>query len=98
MSHKLLLDEDFIEDCRQSALPDEVSELGRCPDCGRLAKLSGGYCADCAEPIKEDDDEDATVMAKVPRSREAGKGKKLKTGLKPADGPTVARTAVAVKA
>jgi len=57
MSHKLLLDEDFIEDCRQSALPDEVLELGRCPDCGRLAKLSGGYCADCAEPIADEEDE-----------------------------------------
>ncbi|MEN6560893.1 MAG: hypothetical protein ABFD52_08980 [Acidobacteriota bacterium] len=75
MSRQLRFDEDFIEDCRMAEIPDDILELGRCCGCGHLAELNGGYCADCAEPIKEDDDEDTTVMAKVPRFARAGKEK-----------------------
>ncbi len=51
----LLADEDFIEDCRMSTIPDELLELDRCIGCGHLAKLSGGYCAGCADPIDEEE-------------------------------------------
>lgn len=52
----LRFDEDFIEDCKQSTVPDVLLELGRCYHCNRLAKLSGGLCADCADPLPEDEE------------------------------------------
>lgn len=51
----LLADEDFREDCRMSTIPDYLLVLSRCADCGRLAKLSGGLCANCADPIDEEE-------------------------------------------
>ncbi len=57
MSHQqLLFDEDFREDCRMSTVPDHLLMLGQCADCGHLAKLSGGLCANCADPLPEEEE------------------------------------------
>lgn len=77
----LFADDSFREDCRLSTVPAELLELGYCYHCHHIAKLSGGLCSDCADPIKEDDEEDVSLpKVKVPRSREAGR-EKLRTGL-----------------
>jgi predicted amidophosphoribosyltransferase len=57
LQHALRFDEDFIEDCRQSTIPDDVLELGRCYHCQHIAKLSGGLCSDCADPLPDDEED-----------------------------------------
>ena len=99
MATQLRFDEDFIEDCRMSAVPDHLLELGCCIGCKHLAKLSGGYCGDCADPIldKEDDTEKTKSLDEGP-AVVSGRGIQSTTGLEPADGPTIASAAAAVKA
>lgn len=94
----LLFDEDFIADCREAALPDGADEMVRCYGCKKIwpaSEISGGLCGECADPIKEDDDEDVNLpKAKGPRSAKAGE-EKLGTGLAPACDHTLAPVAAA---
>jgi hypothetical protein len=46
-----------------SAVPDHLLELGHCYDCHHLAKLSGGLCEECADPLPDEDDDEAKAPA-----------------------------------
>jgi hypothetical protein len=55
----LRFDEDFVEDCRQSALPaGAFVEFGRCYGCLLTFPqddMIGGFCATCADINEEED-------------------------------------------
>jgi hypothetical protein len=75
MSRQLLLDEDFIESCKDHP---EV-ELVKCYGCHLMfpeEDLSGGFCANCADPIpeEEDDTEKTNCLDKGSPLARAGRG------------------------